>query len=69
MLGESGFYFGNDDLFLLLYNCISDRTAARRDFLFCYRRRGQFMGELAHSVKSLATSLGRVADRESKYLS
>ena len=35
MLGESGFYFGKVDLFLLFYNCIPDRTTAMRAFLFC----------------------------------
>ena len=33
MIGECGSYFGKDDLFLLLRNCLSDRTAARCDFL------------------------------------
>ena len=46
MLGEGGSYFGKDDLFFYLRNRLPDITAAKRDFLFCQRRRGQFMGEL-----------------------
>ena len=46
MLRESGSYFGKDNLFFHLRNCLLDRTAAKRTFLFCQRRRGQFMGEL-----------------------
>ena len=46
MLGEGGSYFGNDDLFFHLRNCLPDITAAKRAFLFCQRRRGQFMSEL-----------------------
>ena len=46
MLGEGGSYFGKDDLFFPLRNCLPDRTAAKRAFLFCQRRRGQFMGGL-----------------------
>ena len=46
MLGEGGSYFGKDDLFFPLSNCLPDRTAAKRTFLFCQRRRGQLMGEL-----------------------
>ena len=47
MLGEGSSYFGNDDLFFPLRNYLLDRTAAKRTFLFCQRRRGQFIGELA----------------------
>ena len=39
-------YFGKDDLFFHLRNCLPDRTAAKGAFLFCRRRQGQFMGEL-----------------------
>ena len=46
MLGEGGSYFGNDDLFFPLHNCLPDRTATKRTFLLCQRRRGQLMGEL-----------------------
>ena len=35
MLGEDDSYFGKDDLFFPLRNCLSDRTAAKRAFLFC----------------------------------
>ena len=38
MLGEGGSYFGKDDLFFPLRNCLPDRTAAKRTFLFCQRR-------------------------------
>ena len=34
MLGEGGSYFGNDYLFCLLRNYLSDRAAARNAFLF-----------------------------------
>ena len=33
MIGEGGSYFGKDDLFFLLRNCLPDRTAARSAFL------------------------------------
>ena len=46
ILGEGGSYFGNDDLFFPLCNCIPDITVAKRAFLLYQRRRGQFMGEL-----------------------
>ena len=46
MLGEGGSYFGKDDLFFPLCNCLPDRTVAKRAFIFCQRRCGQFMGEL-----------------------
>ena len=46
MLGEGSSYFGNDDLLFPLHNCLPNRTAAKRAFLFCQRRRGQFIGEL-----------------------
>ena len=46
MLGEGGFYFGKDDLFFPLRNYLSDRTVAKKNFLFFQRRRGQLMGEL-----------------------
>ena len=46
MLGEGGSYFGKGELFFPLRNYIPDRTAAKRTFLFCQRRQGQFMGEL-----------------------
>ena len=46
MLGEDGSYFGKDDLFFHLRNCLPDKTAAKRAFLFCQRRQGQFMSEL-----------------------
>ena len=46
MLGEGGSYFGKDDLFFHLRNCLPDRTAAKRAFLFYQRQRGQFMSEL-----------------------
>ena len=35
MLGEGGSYFGKDDLFFPLRNCLLDRTIAKRVFLFC----------------------------------
>ena len=46
MLGEGGSYFGKNDLFFHLHNCLPDITVAKRAFLLCRRRRGQFMGEL-----------------------
>ena len=46
MLREGGSYFGKDDLFFPLRNCLPDITTAKRAFLFCQRRRDQFMGEL-----------------------
>ena len=46
MLGEGGSYFGKDDLFFLFRNCLPDRTAAKKAFLLCRRRRGQIMDEL-----------------------
>ena len=45
-IGEGGFYFGKDDSFFLLRNCLPDRVAARSAFLFYWRRGGRFMGEL-----------------------
>ena len=45
-IGECGFYFGKDDSFFLLRNCLSDRAAARSAFLFYWRRGGRFIGEL-----------------------
>ena len=35
ILGECGSYFGEDDLFFSLRNCLPDRTAAKRAFLLC----------------------------------
>ena len=35
MLRECGSYFEKDDLFFFLRNCLLDRTAAKRAFLFC----------------------------------
>ena len=35
MLGEGGSYFGKDDLFFPLRNCLPDKIAAKRAFLFC----------------------------------
>ena len=35
MLREGGSYFEKDDLFFILRNCLPDRTAAKRAFLFC----------------------------------
>ena len=46
MLGEGGSYFRKDDLFFPLRNCLPDRTTAKRAFLLCQRRRGQFVDEL-----------------------
>ena len=65
MLGEGGSYYGKDDLFFLLRNCLPDKAAARNAFLF-YRRRGdRLMGDLTYIMKSrLATSSGEVFDRE-----
>ena len=34
MIGESGSYFGKDDLFFLLRICLPDMAAARSAFLF-----------------------------------
>ena len=50
MLGEGGSYFGKDDLFFPLCNCLPDRTDAKRTFLFCQRRRGQLMDELTFVI-------------------
>ena len=46
MLGEGGSYFGKGDLFFPSHNYLPDRTAAKRTFLFCQRRRCEFMDEL-----------------------
>ena len=35
MLGEGDSYFGKCDLFFPLRNCLPNRTAAKRAFLFC----------------------------------
>ena len=45
-IGEGGFYFGKDDLFFLLCNCLPDRATAGSAFLFRWRRGDWFMGEL-----------------------
>ena len=45
MIGEGDPYFGKDDLFFFLHNCLPDRAIARSAFLFCQRRGGRFMGE------------------------
>ena len=36
-IGEGGFCFEKDDLFLLLCNCLPDMAAAGSAFLFCWR--------------------------------
>ena len=46
MLVEGDSYFGKDDLFFPLCDYLPNRTAARRTFLLCQRRRGQLMDEL-----------------------
>ena len=46
MLGEGGYYFGNDDLFFLLRNCLPDRVAVRNALLFYWRRGDRLMGDL-----------------------
>ena len=46
MLGEDDYYFGKGDLFFPLRNYLPNRTAIKRTFLFCRRRRSQFMSEL-----------------------
>ena len=46
MLGEGGYYLRNGDLFFPLRNHLPDRTATKRIFLFCQRRRGQFKSGL-----------------------
>ena len=69
MLGEGGSYYGKNDSFFLLRNCLPDRVAARNAFLF-YRRRGDgLIGDLTYIMKSLlVASFGGVADRERKHL-
>ena len=69
MLGEGGSCSGNDDLFFLLRNCLSDKAAARNAFLFYQRRGDRLMGDLTYIMKSrLAASFGGVANRERKHL-
>ena len=46
ILGEGDSYFGKDDLFFPLRNCLLNRIVAKRTFLFCQRRWGQLMDEL-----------------------
>ena len=46
MLGECGYYFGKDDLFFLLHNCLPDRAAVRNALLFYWRRGDRLMGDL-----------------------
>ena len=71
MLGEGGSYFGNDDLFFPFRNCLPNRTATKRAFIFYLEAVGSVHGRThTCNVKSpLATSFGGVADRESKHLS
>ena len=68
MLGEGGSYFGKDDLFFPLRNCILDRTAAKRAFLFCQRRHGQLMDGLmlvmwraGWQLRLVESSIGKVS--------
>ena len=68
MLREGGFYFGKDDLFIPLSNCLPDRIVAKRTFLFCQRRWGQLMGELTlvmwradWQLRLVGLSIGRVS--------
>ena len=35
MIGEGGSYFGKDDLFFLLHNCLPDRVATGSVLLLC----------------------------------
>ena len=70
MLRECDSYFGMDDLFFPLRNCLPDRTVAKRAFLFCQATWSAHGWTHACNVESrLSTSFGRVADRESKHLS
>ena len=46
MSGEDDYYLGKDDLFFHLRKYLLDRTATKRIFLFCRRRRGQFKSGL-----------------------
>ena len=71
MLGEGGSYFGKDDLFFPLRNCLPDNTAAKRAFLFCLETTGSVHGRThtCNAKSPLATSFGGVADWESKHLS
>ena len=46
MSGEDDYYLGKGDLFFSLRNYLPDRTATKRIFLFCRRRRGQFKSGL-----------------------
>ena len=46
ILGEGGSYFGRDDLFFPFGNCLPNRNAIKRTFLFSQGRPGLFMDEL-----------------------
>ena len=68
MLGEGGSYFGKDDLFFPLCNCLPDRITAKRSFLFYQRRRGQLMDGLmlvmwraGWQLRLVESSIGKVS--------
>ena len=67
MLGEGGSYFGKDDLFFLLRNCLLDRAAARNAFLFYWRRPTHGRSYTYIMKSQLAASFGGVADQERKH--
>ena len=70
MIGEGGSYFGKDDLFFLLRNCLPDRVVARSALLFFLEARRSVHGRTyTYKIKSRLVALfGGVADRESKHL-
>ena len=70
MIGKGGSYFGKDDLFFLLRNCLPDIAVARNAFLFFLKVRRSVNGRTyTYNIKSwLAASFSGVTDRESKHL-
>ena len=66
MIGEGGFYFGKDDLFFLLRNCLPDRTAAKSAFL---SEEAIYWRTYTYIMMNWSAALfGGVADRGRKHL-
>ena len=70
-IGEGGFYFGKDDLFFLLRNCLPDKAASRSAFPIPLEGRPLVHGRsYTYIMKSrLAVSLGGVVDWERRHSS
>ena len=70
MIGEGDSYFGKDDLFFILHNCLLDMAAARSVFPILLEARRLVYGRThTCNMKSRLSALfGGVANRESKYL-